>query len=107
MHTTERSPSLNLIRHKGDYEGRPEGNRPLTRAEQDKFLTLVDERARAAVRLHRKGASAAHRDAIMFLTMLGLGTRRTETAGLDVNDFRRNARSPGRVRSVGTWPWSL
>jgi integrase/recombinase XerC len=102
---------LNLIRHKGDYEGRPDGNRPLSRGEQDKFFTLVDERAQAAVRLHRKGASAAHRDAIMFLTMLGWGTRRTETAGLDLDDFRRNARSPqfGRygvlvVRNAKSFP---
>jgi len=85
---------LNLIRHKGDYEGRPDGNRPLTRAEQDRFFTVVNQRAEAASRLHRKGAAAAHRDAIMFLIMLGWGTRRTETAGVDVDDFRRNAKTP-------------
>jgi integrase/recombinase XerC len=67
---------LNLIRHKGDYEGRPDANRPLTRAEQDKFFAVVERRAHDAARLHRKGAAAAHRDAIMFLVMLGWGTRR-------------------------------
>ncbi|MDP4510320.1 tyrosine-type recombinase/integrase [Nonomuraea turcica] len=85
---------LNLIRHKGDYEGRPEANRPLARAELDTFFSTVNARAETAARLHRKGAATAHRDAVMFLTMLGWGTRRTETACLDVDDFRRNAKSP-------------
>jgi integrase len=102
---------LNVIRHKGDYEGRPDANRPLTRAEQDRFFGVVERRAQDAVRLHRKGATAAHRDAIMFLVMLGWGTRRTETAGVDVDDFRRNAKSPqfGRcgvlvVRNAKSFP---
>jgi len=85
---------LNLVRHKGDYEGRPDANRPLSRAEQDRFFKVLDERARIASCGHRKGAATAHRDAVMFLTMLGWGTRRTETAGLDVDDFRRNAKTP-------------
>ncbi|MGI5213339.1 tyrosine-type recombinase/integrase [Plantactinospora sp. CA-290183] len=89
---------LNLIRHKGDYEGRPDGNRPLTRAELDKFFGTVDARARNAAAFHRKGAASAHRDATMFLIMLAWGTRRTETAGLDVSDFRRNAKSPQFTR---------
>ncbi|MFI7025098.1 tyrosine-type recombinase/integrase [Micromonospora sp. NPDC049900] len=102
---------LNLVRHKGDYEGRPEANRPLTRAEQDRFFRVVDDRARSASSLHRKGAATAHRDAVMFLTMLGWGTRRTETAGVDVDDFRRNAKTPqfGRfgvlvVRNAKSFP---
>ena len=85
---------LNRVKHKGDYEGRPDGNRPLTRSEQDRFFKVLDKRARAARRLHRKGAVAAHRDAAMFLHMLGWGTRRTETSGLDIDDFRRNNRTP-------------
>lgn len=39
------SHELNLSRHTGDYEGRPEANRPLTRGELDKFFTTVDARA--------------------------------------------------------------
>lgn len=85
--------ALNLVRHKGDYEGRPDANRPLTRAEQDCFFACVDRKARDAARLHRKGATAALRDSFMFLTILGWGVRRTEATWLDVDDFRRNARS--------------
>jgi integrase len=86
---------LNRVRHKGDYEGRPDGNRPLTRAEQDKFFRTLEDKARAARTTHRKGAVAAYRDASMFLHMLGWGTRRTETSGLDTDDYRRNKRTPG------------
>jgi hypothetical protein len=64
---------LNVIRHKGAYEGRPKANRPLSRAEQDRFFTVVNKRAEAAATLHRTGAAAAYRDAIVFLTMLGWG----------------------------------
>jgi len=86
---------LNRVRHKGDYEGRPDGNRPLTRDEQNRFFRTLDLRAQAARTSHRKGAVAAYRDAAMFLHMLGWGTRRTETSGLDTDDWRRNKRTPG------------
>ena len=85
---------LNTLRHKGDYEGRPDANRPLSRSEQDSFFSTLDKRAADAARLHRKGAIAALRDAFMFLAILGWGVRRSEAAGLDVDDFRRNAKTP-------------
>lgn len=81
---------LNVVRHTTDYEGVPEGNRPLTTEERKRFFTVANGRAAEATRLGRKGALAAHRDAVMFLTILGWGTRRTETSWLKVGDFRRN-----------------
>lgn len=85
---------LNPMKHKGDYEGRPEGNRPLSRAEQDQFFAMLDKKASDAARLHRKGAATALRDSFLFLAILGWGVRRTEAVGLDVDDFRRNANTP-------------
>lgn len=85
---------LNTVRHTTDYEGAPERNRPLTAEERRRFFTVANGRAEEATRLGRKGALAAHRDAAMFLAVLGWGTRRTETSWLDTGDFRRNAKAP-------------
>jgi integrase/recombinase XerC len=85
---------LNVVRHTTDYEGSPESNRPLTAAETRRFFEVANGRAAEATRLGRKGALAAHRDAAMFLAILGWGTRRTETSWLEVGDFRHNAKAP-------------
>lgn len=85
---------LNVVRHTTDYEGAPESNRPLTTDERKQFFTVANGRAEEATRLGRKGALAAHRDAVMFLAILGWGTRRTETSWLNVGDFRRNPKMP-------------
>jgi site-specific recombinase XerD len=85
---------LNVVRHTTDFEGSPESNRPLTAEERTRFFAVANGRAEEATRLGRKGALAAHRDAAMFLAVLGWGTRRTETSWLDTCDFRRNAKAP-------------
>lgn len=85
---------LNLVRHTTDYEGSPEANRPMTADEKVQFFMVANSRAAEASRLGRKGALASHRDAAMFLAILGWGTRRTETSWLSVGDFRRNAKAP-------------
>ncbi|WP_230859946.1 hypothetical protein [Actinoplanes aureus] len=68
---------LNLIRHKGDYEGRPDANRPLSRAHLDKFFGTVDARARNAAEFTAK----AHRDAALFLSRRGRSTCASRRSG--------------------------
>jgi site-specific recombinase XerD len=83
----------NTLAHRADYEGRP-GNRPLTRAELQRFLDFCDEKVARARRLGRKGWLAAFRDATLFKAIYAWGLRRTEAARLDVSDFTRNPAAP-------------
>lgn len=85
---------LNMVRHTIDYEGRPDANRPLSKAELDRFFNVANERVERARRSGRKGELAAYRDAILYLTILGWGVRRTEAAALNVTDWRANAAHP-------------
>ena len=79
----------NTIAHLNDYEGNPEA-RPLSREELQRFLDYADEQVERAVRVKRKGALAAYRDATLFKVIYGWGLRRTETAKLDLGDWGRN-----------------
>ncbi|WP_444468378.1 tyrosine-type recombinase/integrase (plasmid) [Streptomyces rochei] len=83
----------NTAAHLTDYEGRA-GRRPMTRAEIQVFLDHADAQVDRAVRLGRKGALAAYRDATVFKVLYGWGTRCTETSRLDVTDFYRNPQAP-------------
>jgi hypothetical protein len=83
-----------MVRHTIDYEGRPDANRPLSRTELDRFFKVANERVERARRSGRKGELAAYRDAVLYLTILGWGIRRTEAASLNVTDWHANAAHP-------------
>jgi integrase/recombinase XerC len=83
----------NTIAHLNDYEGRPEA-RPFTRPELQSFLDYADEQVDRAVRVKRKGALAAYRDATLFKVVYAWGLRRTETSKLDLADWGRNPAAP-------------
>jgi site-specific recombinase XerD len=83
----------NTIAHLNDYEGSPEA-RPFTREEIQRFLDYADDQVERAVRVKRKGALAAYRDATLFKVLYAWGLRRTEAAKLDLVDFGRNAAAP-------------
>ncbi|MGW1669212.1 tyrosine-type recombinase/integrase [Streptomyces sp. NPDC002324] len=91
----------NTVAHLVDYEGDPE-RRPMTREEIQLFLDYADDQVERAVRLGRKGALAAYRDATVFKAIYGWGLRCTETSKLDVTDFYRNPKAPelGRFGSL-------
>ncbi len=91
----------NTVAHRADYEGRP-GRRALTYDEVQALFDAADARVEE-IRSHgRKGALAAHRDAVVLKTVYAYGLRRREAALLDVVDFRRNPRAAahGRFGSV-------
>ncbi|HWR48438.1 MAG: tyrosine-type recombinase/integrase [Pseudonocardiaceae bacterium] len=79
----------NSIAHLNDYEGNPEA-RAFTREELQRFIDYADDQVDRAVRVKRKGALAAYRDATLFKVIYGWGLRRTEAARLDVADWGRN-----------------
>ncbi|MEE4495054.1 tyrosine-type recombinase/integrase [Streptomyces sp. BE230] len=91
----------NTVAHLTDYEGDPD-RRPMTREECQAFFDYADAQVDQAVRLGRKGALAAYRDATVFKTIYGWGLRATETSRLDVPDFYRNSKAPelGRFGSL-------
>lgn len=66
----------------------------MTREELQRFFDYADDRVDQAVRLGRKGALAAYRDATVFKVMYGWGLRCTETSKLDVTDWYRNPEAP-------------
>ena len=90
----------NSIAHLQSYEGNPEA-RPFTREELQQFFDYADDQVDRAVRMKRKGALAAYRDATVFKVMYGWGLRRTETSKLDVADWGRNPQAP-RFGRYGT-----
>jgi integrase len=69
----------NTIAHLNGYEGNPEAC-PFTREELQRFLDYADEQVDRAVRVKRKGALAAYRDATLFKVLYGWGLRRTEAS---------------------------
>src|SRR5580700_10330553 len=62
----------NTIAHLYGYEGNPEA-RPFTREELQRFLDSADDQVGRAVRVKRKGALAAYRDATLFKVVYGWG----------------------------------
>ena len=91
----------NTVAHLSDYEGDPD-RRPMTREECQAFFDYADDQVERAIRLGRKGALAAYRDATVFKTIYGWGLRATETSRLDIFDFYRNPKAPelGRFGSL-------
>jgi len=83
----------NTTAHLVDYEGDPD-RRPMTREELQRFFDYADDRVDQAIRLGRKGALAAYRDATVFKVIYGWGLRCTETSKLDVTDWYRNPEAP-------------
>ncbi|MFD3704480.1 tyrosine-type recombinase/integrase [Nocardia sp. NPDC058658] len=89
----------NTAAHLVDYEGDPR-RRPLTRNELQLLLDYADDQVGEAVRLRRKGALTAYRDATVLKTMYAWGLRPTETSRLDLPDFHRNPQAP-ELRGFG------
>jgi len=91
----------NTAAHLVDYEADAK-RRPMTRQEIQLLLDFADERVERAVRLGRKGALTAYRDATVFKVLYGWGLRCTETSKLDIVDFYRNPKAPelGRFGSL-------
>jgi integrase/recombinase XerC len=91
----------NTVAHLVDYEGTAD-RRPLTRQELQALFDHADDRVERAVRLGRKGALAAYRDATVFKVIYGWGLRCNEASRLDVTDFYRNPKAPelGQFGSV-------
>lgn len=85
-HPVQICHAWNTVAHSVECEGRP-GRRPMTRAELQTFFDYADEQVERAVRLGRKGALAAYRDATVFRLMYGWGSRCTETSRLDTSTF--------------------
>ncbi|GAB2329475.1 tyrosine-type recombinase/integrase [Streptomyces griseoincarnatus] len=91
----------NTVANLVDYEGSAD-RRPMTREEIQTFLDYADAQVDRAIRLGRKGALAAYRDATVFKVLYGWGTRCTETSRLDITDWYRNPKAPelGRYGSL-------
>ncbi len=83
----------NTTAHLTDYEGRP-GRRPLTREECQILFDYADEQVERAVRLKRKGALTAYRDATVLKVIYAWGLRCNETSRLDRSDWYRNPKAP-------------
>jgi integrase/recombinase XerC len=83
----------NTSAHLTDYEGQP-GRRPLTREECQALFDYADEQVERAVRLGRKGALTAYRDATVLKAIYAWGLRRNEASKLDRNDWYRNPKAP-------------
>lgn len=79
----------NTAVHRSEIEARP-GNRPLSRAELQRFFDYCDERVEHAGRSGRKGWLAAFRDATLFKVIYGWGLRRREAVMLDLADWSAN-----------------
>jgi integrase/recombinase XerC len=84
----------NMVRRNTDYEGVPDGNRPLSKEELARFFSYANARVDEARSLQRKGVLAAYRDAVLYLVIYAWGLRRNEAAHLKVSDFRANAAHP-------------
>jgi len=76
----------NTTAHLVDYEGDPD-RRPMTREELQRFFDYADGRVDQAIRMGRKGALAAYRDATVFKVMYGWGLRVGEALGLRHEDL--------------------
>ena len=91
----------NMVPHVSAYEGEP-GRRPLTYDEIQRLFDAADAQVEQIRCRGRKGAQAAHRDAVLLKTIYAFGLRRREAWGLDVADLRHNPQVPrfGRVGGV-------
>ena len=88
----------NTVAHLTEYEGSAD-RRPMTREECQALFDYADEQVERAIRLGRKGAMAAYRDATVFKVIYGWGLRATETSRLDTTDFYKIPRPrAGQVR---------
>ena len=83
----------NTAAHLADYEGDP-GRRPLTREELQALFDYADEQVDRAVRLGRKGALAAYRDATVLKSIYAWGLRCREVSLRQVWDLALGRRSP-------------
>jgi integrase/recombinase XerC len=83
----------NTVAHLVDYEGGP-GRRPLTREECQALFDYADEQVDRAVRLKRKGALTAYRDATVLKVIYAWGLRCNEASKLDRTDWYRNPNAP-------------
>lgn len=88
----------NTVAHLNEYEGKPQ-RRPLTYRELQDLFDWLDARIEQIVRLGRKGALPAWRDATMIKTTYGFGLRRNELVRLDLPDLRPNP----HMRAWGTY----
>jgi site-specific recombinase XerD len=116
----------NTAVHLADSEAEP-SKRAFTRGELQAFFDHCDEEVARKRARGRKGWLPAFRDATLFKTLYGFGTRRNETRMLDAADFGRNPEgvefgeygvlyirygkakkgSPPKRRSVLTvWEWT-
>ncbi|MEV6512922.1 hypothetical protein AB0M61_43370 [Streptomyces sp. NPDC051642] len=91
----------NSAAHLVDYEGEA-SRRPMTRGKIRCFLDYADAQVGRAVRLGRKGALAAYRDATVFKVIYGWGLGCAETSKLGLADWYRNLRATelGRFGSL-------
>ncbi|WP_203841824.1 tyrosine-type recombinase/integrase [Winogradskya humida] len=83
----------NTVAHLVDYEGGP-GRRPMTREECQALFDYADEQVDRAVRLKRKGALTAYRDATVLKVIYAWGLRCNEASKLDRTDWYRNPKAP-------------
>ncbi|MDH6502432.1 integrase/recombinase XerC [Streptomyces sp. SAI-149] len=83
----------NTVAHLTEYEGSAD-RRPMTREECQALFDYADDQVERAIRLGRKGAMAAYRDATVFKTIYGWGLRATEASRLDTTDFFKNPKAP-------------
>lgn len=83
----------NTVAHLTDYEGQP-ARRPLTRDECQALFDFADGQVDRALRLGRKGALTAWRDATVLKVIYAWGLRCSEVCGLDSNDWYRSPKAP-------------
>lgn len=88
-HPVQIAHEWNTVAHLAEYEARA-SRRPLTRQELQMLFDYADDQVERAVRLGRKGALAAYRDATVLKVIYGWGLRCNETSRLDTTDFYRN-----------------
>lgn len=84
---------VNSAAHVADSES-DATKRAFTRAELQALFDHADDEVTRKRALGRKGWRSAFRDATIFKTAYGFGTRRRETAMLDLADFGRNPGGP-------------
>lgn len=83
----------NTTSHLVEYEGGP-GRRPLSRQECQTLFDYADKQVERAIRLGRKGALTAYRDATVLKVIYAWGLRCTEASKLDHHDWYRNPKAP-------------
>lgn len=92
-HPTQVLNEVNSAAHVADFEA-DAAKRAFTRAELQVLFDYADDQVARKRALGRKGWVSAFRDATIFTTAYSFGTRRKETAMLDVADFGRNPDGP-------------